>query len=789
MDQKTLSPRVQNLLAAFHAARPEMYAERAVLVTRAYARTEGQPILLRRAEAMEEILAGTTVLIRPGELIVGCKTPAILGSPLYPEVACDWVEQELDSIALRVESPFEVSDETKEQLRTGVFDYWRGKQVYSQIMASLPEEILQATDEGVFFHYYMNRTIGHITVDYERVLKKGFLGLKEEIETEIDQVDFEAPGCLNKIYLLRAMSRCCDAAIGFAERYAREADRLAGLESDAKRKAELENIAEICRRVPAHPARNLYEALQSFYFVHLILNLETNSYAIGPGRFDQYLYPYYRADIEAGRLTKDQAEELLACLWIKLNELTVVKEGGTAKASNTYNDFQNLNLAGQTVDGRDAVNELSYLCLDVTGSLHLPQPQISVLISEKTPNAFLKKACEVVRLGFGMPAMFNEDEKTQALLDKGKTLEDARMGGINGCVELVVQGKDMMASSGYFNMPKSLELALNNGVNPMTGSQLGPETGTPEEMVTFDHLLDAFRKQMTYGINLKMIYDGIAKQAYATFCPVPFTSLLMDDCLEKGRDYHDGGTHYSLPMVCGVGTGTMADSLAAIKKLVYDDKTISLSELVDALNADFEGHERIRQLMRNRMPKWGNGDDYVDTLAHDVVDMFADELALHHDDNGVPYAANMIPTTTHIWFGDLTAATPDGRHARAPLSEGISPVQGMDRNGPTAAVRSMARLDHARCAGTLFNMKFHPSALSGEEGLENFAQLIRTYFKMGGHHVQFNVLSTETLRAAQENPQDYQDLIVRVAGYSDYFVRLSHDLQNEIISRAEHGWN
>lgn len=788
MEQAAFSPRVKNLVDGFRAARPEVFAERAILVTKSYFKTEGQPILLRRAQMMEEILDGVAVLIRDGELIVGCKTPAILGSPLYPEVACDWVEKELDTIALRPEAPFQVSEQTKTALLTDVFDYWRRKQVYNRIMDALPDEVVLATQEGVFFHYFLNRTIGHITVNYEHVLKKGFLGLKAEVNAEFKKINYEESGCLKKVNLLRAMSRCCDAAIHFAERYAKEAERLSMMESDLLRKAELKQIAKICRRVPAHPASTFPEALQSFYFIHLILNLETNSYAIGPGRFDQYLYPYYQADHAAGRLTREQAWELLACLWIKLNELTVVKEGGTAKASNTYNDFQNLNLAGQTVDGRDATNDLSYLCLDVTGSLRLPQPQISVLISEKTPEKFLAEACKVVSLGFGMPAMFNEDEKTQALLHKGKTLEDARLGGINGCVELVVQGKDMMASSGYFNMPKCLELALNNGVNPLTGTQLGPRTGALSELTTFDKLVEAFHQQMAYGINLKMIYDGIARQAYAEFCPVPFTSLLIDDCLKKGKDYHDGGAHYNLPLVCGVGTGTIADSLAAIKKLVYEEKKVSLEDLVEALRSDFKGYERIRQMLRNRAPKWGNGDDCVDTLAHDVVQMFTDELEKHHNEQGVPYAANMIPTTTHIWFGDLTGATPDGRQSRMPESEGISPVQGMDRNGPTAVIRSMARLDHARCCGTLLNMKFHPSALSGEEGLQKFAHLIRTYFKLGGHHVQFNVLSSETLLAAQKHPEEYQDLVVRVAGYSDYFVRLSRDLQNEIISRTEHGW-
>lgn len=787
MPPESLPPRIHKLLNGFLAARPEVFAERAVLATRSYARTEGQPILLRRANLLEDILEGVQVVIREGELIVGCKTPAILGSPLYPEIACDWVEKEIDIVALRQEAPFHISDGTKKVLREEVFEYWQGKQVYNRIVEALPPEIIQAAGEGLFFHYFLNRTIGHITVDYERVLQKGFMGLKAEVEAELGRIDYESEGALNKVYLLMAMRKCCEAAVRFASRYAEEAERLAAVDHNPDRKTGLLNIAEICRRVPAHPARNFPEALQAFYFTHLILNLESNAYAIGPGRFDQYIYPYYRADIDAGRLTHHQAWELIACLWIKLNELTVVKEGGTAKASNTYNDFQNLNLGGQTEAGRDAVNDLSYLCLEVTARLRLPQPQVSVLISEKTPERFLLEACKVVRAGFGMPAIFNEDEKTQSLLHKGKALKDARLGGINGCVEPVVPGKDMMASSGYFNLVKCLELALNNGVNPLSGTQLGPETGELPTLTSFERLMSAFRKQMEHGIKLKMVYDGIARGVYASFCPVPFTSLLMDDCLEKGKDFHDGGALYNQPAVCGVGTGTVTDSLAAIKKLVYDEKLIPLEDLGSVLLDNFSDNEKLRLILRTRPPKWGNGDEYADDLAYEVVHLFAKELEKHHNPSGTRYAANMIPTTTHIWFGDLSGATPDGRRAGTPLSEGISPVQGMDRCGPTAVVQSMARLDHARCLGTLLNLRFHPSALTGEEGIRKFAGLVRTYFKLGGHHMQFNVLSTEQLRTAQENPEENQDLIVRVAGYSDYFVRLSKDLQDEIISRTEHG--
>jgi formate C-acetyltransferase len=783
-----LSPRIRKLLENYYSAKPEIFAERAVLVTRSYEETEGIPVEIRRAKMLEKILNQITVKIRDHELIVGCKTPEILGSPLYPEIACDWIEKELDSIGKRREASFFVSEETKKILREEkVFEYWRGRQVYNRIMEALPDEIKTTIDEGLLFHYYLNRSIGHITVNYERVLKEGLNGIKEKIKENLNKIDFEHEGSLKKLYLLNAMLIVCDAAINFARRYADEARRLASLEKGL-RKAELEKIAEICEHVPANPARTFYEALQSFWFIHLILNLETNSYAISPGRFDQYMYPYYKRDLVEGRLTEDEAKELLECLWIKFNELTVAKEGGTAKASTTYNDFQNLNLGGLTKDGEDAVNELSYLCLEVTGELKLPQPQVTVLISNKTPEDFLIKACEVIRMGFGMPSLVNFDELTLSMLDKGVTLEDAwRYGCVNGCVEPCVQGKEDMASGGYINLAKCLELALNSGVNPITGRQIGPKTEDPRNFTKFDDLIEAFKKQLQHAINLKVVYDNIARQVYAEFCPVPFTSMLIDDCIERGRDYHDGGAHYNIPLACGVGIGTVANSLAAIKKLVFEEKTINMATLVEALAKNFEGYEQLRQVLINKAPKYGNDDEYTDYLAREVLDLFCAMLKKHHNRYGVPYTANIIPTTTHIYFGDLTGATPDGRRAREPLSEGASPVQGTDTNGPTAVIKSVAKLNHAKCSGVLLNMKFHPMALNGEDRLRKFAKLIRTFFELGGHHVQFNVVSAETLRDAQKHPEKYRDLIVRVAGYSDYFVRLSKELQDEIISRTEHG--
>lgn len=781
-----ISERVRRLKEAVVNARPELFAERARLVTESYRATEGEPIEIRRGKMLAHILDRSTVSIREGELVVGVKTPTPLGSPVYPEVACTWLEEELDTISERRQAPFHVSEENRMSLRE-IIPYWRGKQTFDRIVESLPDEVKAATDEGVFFHYYLNRTIGHITVDYEKVLRKGFAGIKKDILNAMDRVDYQRWDCLRSVNTLKGMLITCDAAIAFAARYADLARRLAAEEGDPGRRAELLTIAGICERVPGGPARTFYESVQSFWFVHLILNLESNAYAISPGRFDQYIYPYYRDDLKAGRITPDQAQEIMDCLWVKFAELTVAKEAGTAKASNTYTDFQNLNLGGLTAEGLDAANDLSFMCLESTRRLQLPQPQVSVLVSARTSDEFLLKTCEVIRLGFGIPSVVNDDEKVMALMDKGKTLLDSRgLGGVNGCVELNVQGKDSMASSGYLNLALCLDLALNNGISRASGKELGPATGYLWDYRSFDELFEGFRRQLEHFVGVKVIYDGIARAVFADFCPVPFTSILIDDCIEKARDYHAGGAHYNLPLMCGVGTGTVTDSLAAIKKFVFEEGRIGPRDLMAALQADFAGHEPLRQILSSRAPKFGNDDDYADSIAHRVVSTFSDVLSGFRNGEGVPYVANMIPTTTHIPFGAVVGATPDGRKAGAPLSEGVSPVQGQDRHGPSAVINSVTRLDHARCCGTLLNMKFHPSLVAGDEGLRNLASLIRAYFDLGGHHMQFNVISAETLRKAQANPEEYRTLIIRVAGYSDYFINLSRELQDEIISRTEH---
>ncbi len=773
-----ISNRLTRLRDRLLDAHPRVYVERALLVTQAYQETRDFAPPVQRACAMEKILLNSRVVIQDDELVVGSKTPSPLGSPLYPEFNCQWIEKEIDTLSQRKETPFLIDDETQKIIKEKIIPYWSGRTVYDRILENVPPESLEAVDEGLFFHYYLNRSIGHITVDYGRILNQGLIGIQARIEAS----QTATPGNVYLESLLTVIS----AISVFARRYADEAEKLAQSCTDAIRRKELYKNVEICNRVPLQPAVNFREAVQSFWFFHLVLNLESNSYAISPGRFDQYIYPFYKKDMEQGLLTRDEAQELINCLWVKFAELTVVKEGGTAKASNTYADFQNLNIGGLKKDGTDGVNDISYLCINAQKELCLPQPQLSCLISTRSPREFLIRSCELSRKGTGMPAFFNADELILALMDKGKSLEDARCGGINGCVEITGQGNDNMASSGYVNLAKCLELTLNNGKSMTTGRQWGPETGSVETLNSMEKIWTAFETQICHQVALKHKYDQGAKAAFASTCPVLCTSLAIEGCIESARDYHEGGARYNLPMMCGVGTGTVADSMGAIDWFVFQKKIMPLTRITKAVQGNFKTDETLRHLLQKKGPKYGNDRDEADIHAARLITSFVTILKGFTNSWGIAYAANMIPTTSHIPFGELTAASADGRLAEMPLSEGISPVQGMDLFGPTAVVKTMGKIDHESTAGTLLNMKFTPKTLEGESGLNKFADLIRTYFDMGGHHMQFNVVDRETLLKAQDNPAEYRSLLIRVAGYSDYFVMLSKDVQDEVISRMTH---
>lgn len=765
----------------------ELFPFRGIAVTRSYQETEGQPMVTRRAKMLEMILGQQPVRIQEGELIVGIKTLKPHGSPVFPEINCAWLEQDIDTISTRSNTPFHVSDETKRVLREEVFPYWRGRQIYNRIMEAVPQVILEADSRGVLYNYFASRTIGHITVGYAKVLNKGMNGIKADIQDALFRLHFEDPAYIHKRQFLEAVSRSCDAAIMFAGRYAAEARRLASLEQGSERKTELMKIADICERIPANPAQTFQESLQSFWLTQLILNLETNAHAISPGRFDQYLYPFYRYSVDSGEITEEEAQELLDLLWVKLDEITIAKDAGESDTSSSYAEFQNLNIGGLTPDDRDATNELSFMCLKALEHVKLPQPQLSAQISTKTPHKFLLRCCEVLKYGMGLPAIFNSDTIVLGMVNRGKTLEDARSGSVNGCVSPNCDGKDRMASSGYFNLVKCLELALNDGIDRLTGEQLGPKTGDPDRFSSFDDLINAFRRQVAHFVDLKVSYDNIIRDIYATYCPVPFTSAVIDDCIEKGLDWHSGGARYNQAVISGVGLGTVADALSAVNKHIFIERNLSIKDLKKALDEDFRNHDLMYHTLVNKTPHYGNDDDEADSLAVLTQKIFSEEVERHRDIQKARYYVNLLPTTAHIALGNLTGATPDGRRARMWLSEGISPVQGHDRKGPTAVAKSVGKLDHARCNGTLLNMKMSPQALETTEDLHKLAGLIRGYFDQGGHHVQFNIIDENILRDAQKHPENYRNLLVRVAGYSDYFVLLSKDIQNEIISRTTHG--
>ncbi|MBW2057637.1 MAG: glycyl radical protein [Deltaproteobacteria bacterium] len=779
-----MNERIERLRNRSIQSEPEVFAERALLVTEAYKQTEAFSPPMRRALVLKYLLEHMTVVINEDELIVGEKTTEYRGSPLYPEQYCMTLE-ELESIEKREHAPFKVGGETRRVLSDRVIPYWKNKTMYDRIMAAMDDRWKRALENDVFTEYMISRAPGHVNLD-GKVLTRGLLGLKKDVAEALKNVDFSAPDCYRRIEELKAMEVAIDGALVFAQRHRAKALELASKEKDPRRREELKRIARVCGRVPAYPARNFHEALQSYWFIHLITLLEANNWAIGPGRFDLYMYPFYKKDMEEGIITRADAEELLECLWVKFNNTVApAKETKTAGMSATYNDFALLNIGGLNEEGLDGVNELSYLLLDVIAEMRLIQPNSIVLISEKTPERFVTRVMEVVKEGFGQPALFNADLVVQELLNKGKTLADARLGGPNGCVTVNACGKENMASSGYCNWVKILEITLNNGINPSTGDLVGLRTGRDSGFSSFDRLVDAYRKQLEYFIDIKVKGNNLIDMIYAEHMPVPFLSVLVDDCIQKGKDFHAGGARYNMSYIQGVGLGTLADSLAAVKRVVFDERMITLDDLLKAMEANFEGYARLRHYLLNRVPKYGNNEDYADSIMKRMVDIYYEVVNDRPSSRGGRYGVNLLPTTVHVYFGSVSGATPDGRLAGKPFSDGISPSHGADRRGPTSVINSAVKMDQARFCGTLLNQKFSPQVLRSPQDLKKFSSLVRTYFRGNGHHIQFNVIDAATLRKAQAHPEEYGNLVVRVAGYSDYFVSLSRDLQDEIIARTE----
>lgn len=767
---------------------PCISLERAEIVTEIYRKYEGTvsiPVL--RALVFKELMEKKTICINEGELIVGERGPFPKSTPTYPELCCHTLE-DLEIINSREKISFKVYDKDRKIQSEKIIPYWDKRAIRSKIFKEMSKEWKECYESGIFTEFMEQRAPGHTVAD-DKIYKKGFLDFKEDIEQELKNIDYlNDIDAYEKQEELTAMLICADAIIKFAQRHSEMANEMAKSEKDEKRRAELYKIAEVCENVPAKAPRNFWEALQAYWFVHLGVITELNTWdSFCPGRLDQHLYPFYKNDIENGILTEEEAKELLELFWIKFNNQPAPpKVGVTLKESGTYTDFCNINNGGLKIDGSDGVNELSYLILDVIDEMRLLQPSSNIQLSRKNPDKFLRKACKIISKGWGQPSVFNADSVVEELLRQGKSIEDARCGGTSGCVETGAFGKEAYILTGYINLVKILEITLNNGIDPRRGVKIGIETGDPRKFKTFEELFNAYKKQLHHFVDIKIKGNNVIEKLYSKYMPAPFLSIIISDCIKNGKDYNSGGARYNTNYIQGVGIGTLTDSLSSIKYHVYDNKNISMDELLESLACNFEGKEIIRQMFLNKTPKYGNDNDYADRIMKDAFNAYFQEVNGRKTVRGGVYRINMLPTTCHVYFGSVTGATPDGRKAWQPQSEGISPVQGADRFGPTSVIKSAAKMDHIRTGGTLLNQKFSPELVKNDEGIEKLAHLIRAYFKMDGHHIQFNVVNAETLKKAQINPDEYRDLIVRVAGYSDYFCDLSESLQNEIIERTEH---
>ena len=830
------SARITRLVDHLYEKMPVIESARAKLITESYQATEGEPMITRRAEAFAHILRHIPIIIRDEELIVGSSTIAPRGCQTYPEFSYQWLEDELDTVETRSADPFYIAEETKQELRE-VHKYWKGKTTSELATSYMAPEAIKAIEHNIFTpgNYFYNG-VGHVTVKYEEVLAIGYEGIMAKAQAELDRCQVGDGDYARRSHFLNAVILSCQAVMEYAQRYAALAEKMAAECSDPVRRNELEVIALNCSRVPAKGAGSFYEACQSFWFVQQLIQLESSGHSISPGRFDQYMYPYYQKDMESGKITREFAQELMDCIWVKLNDLNKCRDAASAEGFAGYSLFQNLIAGGQNEEGIDVTNALSFMSIQASMHVFLPQPSLSVRVWNGTPHEFLIRAAELTRTGIGLPAYYNDEVIIPSLMSRGLTLQDARDYNIIGCVEPQKSGKtEGWHDAAFFNMCRPLELVFSNGMEK--GVRIGPATGNVEDMTTFEQFYDAYKKQMDYAIQLLVNADNAIDMAHAERCPLPFLSSMVDDCMKVGKTVQEGGAVYNFTGPQGFGVANMADSLYSVKTLVYDEKKITMGELKEALATNFgkglgaedvaamtakianelkeagktigekevaailntvvaaseapevkANGERILKLIEE-VPKFGNDISEVDAFARDVAYTYTEPLQNYKNPRGGSFQAGLYPVSANVPLGAQTGATPDGRLAYQPVADGVSPSAGKDVNGPTAAANSVSRLDHYIASnGTLFNQKFHPSALSGRNGLENFVGLIRSYFDQKGSHMQFNVVSRETLLDAQKHPEQYKHLVVRVAGYSALFTTLSKSLQDDIIRRTEQGF-
>ena len=833
------SDRIPKLIDDLYEKMPEIESARGILVTESYKATEELPIILRRSAAFAHILRNIPIVIRDRELIVGSATVAPRGCQVFPEYSYEWLEAEFETVATRAADPFYISEKTKAELRAA-YPYWKGKTNSDLAKANMAPEAYEAfVTHGMFTpgNYFYNG-IGHVNVNYEKVLKIGYRGIMAEAQAALNKLDLADPEYVSRSNFLRAVIESCEAVVEYARRYSKLAKETALSEKNLERKAELEKIAKNCARVPEFPARDFHEACQSFWFIQLLLQVESSGHSISPGRFDQYMYPYYKKDIDEGKITIEQAQELIDCIWVKLNDINKVRDAGSADGFAGYGMFQNLIVGGQDIHGMDATNDLSYMCLEAAMHVPLPQPSISIRVWNGTPQSLMLKAAALTRLGTGLPAYYNDEVIIPSIMARGLTLEDARDYCIIGCVEPQKGAKtDGWHDAAFFNMCRPLELVFSNGMDK--GVQIGPETGDVAQMQTFEEVFEAYKTQQNYFIKLLVNANNAIDMAHATRCPLPFQSCMVDDCLGRGPSLHEGGAIYNFTGPQGFGIANNTDALLAIKQLVFEERKVTMVELRDALNANFgygltgkaaekvvnevtfslasQGIEidesairtiyeevttanaldpvkkaryrEIKRLIDETCPKYGNDIYEADMFAREVANTYTKEMEKYKNPRGGIFQAGLYPVSANVPLGAQTGATPDGRLAFTPIADGIGPASGRDVKGPTATANSVAKLEQGVASnGTLLNQKFHPSALAGMNGLTKFVALIRSYFDQKGMHMQFNVVTRETLLDAQKNPEKYKTLVVRVAGYSALFTTLSRSLQDDIINRTQQGF-
>lgn len=787
MAKRGMNERIQRLREQSVTTPVHIDLERAKIETDFYKENDGKySVPVMRAMTLKEYFSKKTLYFGDDELILGEKGKNPQASPTFPELCCH-SEEDMKVMSERKLVSFHTTEEDRKLQAAEIIPFWKGRTIREKLLSRMTPEWHDCYEAGIFTEFMEQRGPGH-TCGGEQVFTTGYLDYKEKIKKTMDALDWmNDPEASDKMEELKAMDICCDAVIILGERYHEMAVEKVAAETDPKRKAELEQIAKNLEVVPAHKPQTFWQAIQLYWFTHLAVTTELNPWdAFSPGRLDQHLNPYYEADVEAGILDDEHALELLECLWVKFyNQPAPVKVGITLKESATYTDFANINTGGVTPEGKNGVNNVSYLILDCMDEMKLVQPNSNVTISKKTPQKFLKRACEISRKGWGQPAFYNTEAQITELINAGKSLEDARRGGSSGCVETGAWGNEAYILTGYMNIPKIFQLTLFNGFDEYSGKQLGLQLGYAKDFKNFDELWTAFKKQLKHFVDIKIRGNNVIERLYAEEMPAPCLSVVTNDCISNAKDYNAGGARYNTNYIQGVGIGTVTDCVASVKYNVFDEKNFTMEELIDAMEHDFEGYDYIYSLVHDKTPKYGNDDDYADELMREIFDLYHDTIVGRPNMKGGKYGIDMLPTTCHVYFGDVILATPNGRKAHKPVSEGISPEKSADTNGPTAVIKSCAKMDHLATAGTLLNQKFTPNVVAGEAGLNNMASLVRSYFAMDGHHIQFNVVDRQTLIEAQKHPEDHKDLIVRVAGYSDFFRNLDKPLQDEIIERTE----